>query len=142
MIPDFHVTPKTHSRSLGSPGSAHASIMDQFEDSDDEDEEIFLSPSANDVSIDSIQEMPKLLNLDAASVLTNSDEKMVSEERSDTGNSSPTATTTLLEVDSSQPMGSPVPSLSSPKIRITVLDVAYTTYRAMLYYVSLSVMVI
>lgn len=137
LTPDIHVTPKTLSRSLSSPGSAHANIMDAFEDSDDEDEEIFLSPSSNDMLVDSGQEISMLL--DVASVSTNTDEKLFSEERSDTGDSSPTGPTTLFDVDSSQRTGSPVPSFS-PKTRITVRDVAYTTYRAMLYYVSFSAM--
>jgi len=140
LTPEIHVTPKTHSRSLGSPGSAHANIMDAFEDSDDEDEEIFLSPSSNDMIVDSGQEIPMLL--DVASVSTSTDEKAFSEERGDTGDSSPTGPATLLYVDSPLRTDSPVPSHSSPKTRIAVRDVAYTTYRAMLYYVSFSGMTV
>jgi len=137
LTPEIHVTPKTHSRSLGSPGAAHANIMDAFEDSDDEDEEIFLSPGSNDMIVDSGQEIPMLL--DVASVSTNTDEK---EEHGDTGDSSPTDLATLLDVDSSLRTDSPVPPFSLPKTRITVRDVAYTTYRAMLYYVSFSGMTV
>jgi hypothetical protein len=49
---DLEITPKTTARSLDSPPS-HTSIMEEFEDSDDEDEETFMFTGPNDALIES-----------------------------------------------------------------------------------------
>src|SRR6266545_4379815 len=58
---DIDVTPRTLARKLGSPGSTYTSI-DEFADSDDEDEEIFMpSKSSDSMLVDTGRQVPSIL---------------------------------------------------------------------------------
>ena len=132
---DTEITPKTVAHSLDSPVT-HTSVMEEFEDSDDEDETL-ISSSPEDLLIESNSGVQGYsLSLDEHTTIYSADsDNLSSAER----NEAPETSVTSVDVPLSfQHAVSEVP-ISSSKTRIQVRDVAYTTYRAMLYYVSLQV---
>lgn len=127
-------TPRTATRPLESPSTSHMSlIMNDFEDSDGEDDETLLSFSlqsdrdSTDLSED-VADTPMLLDTTPANP-----------DRQDTEG--------IQSADSHMPgpivNGSPplrahasLPELQAQRQTIVIRDVAYTTYYAMLYYVG------
>lgn len=132
------VTPKSASRGLTSPGGTDSgTIMHEFEDSDDEDDDVFdTSP------IPSEQDLPPTTstNLEASSIYMQVDSQTEHADRK-RGEELQEA----VYPPSSQSQISPRPMTHRPldsfdgssKITVVVRDVAYTTYRAMLYYVGI-----
>ena len=128
-------TPRTTARPLESPTSPHMSlIMNDFEDSDGEDDETLLSSSLQsdrdntDISED-VVDAPMLL-----------DSTPANPDRQDTeGIQSADSHTPGPMVNGSPPPRAHAslhdPQVSPPKLTIVIRDVAYTTYYAMLYYV-------
>jgi hypothetical protein len=129
-------TPRTTARSLESPATPHMSlIMNDFEDSDGEDDETLLSFSLQsdcdntDLS-EGVADTPMLL-----------DSTLVNPDRQDTeGMQSGDSHLPGPMVNGSPPPGAHAslhePQVSPPKLTIVIRDVAYTTYYAMLYYVG------
>jgi hypothetical protein len=129
-------TPRTTARPLESPATPHMSlIMNDFEDSDGEDDETLLSFSLQsdrdntDLS-EGIADTPMLLDSMPANPDRQDTEGMQSADSHMPGpvvNGSPPlrAHASLHE-----------PQVSPPKLTIVIQDVAYTTYYAMLYYVG------
>lgn len=131
-------TPRTTTRSLESPSTSHMSlIMNDFEDSDGEDDETLLSFSLQ--SDRDSTDLPEGV-ADAPMLL---DSTPANPDRQDTEG--------IQSADSHIPgpgpmvNGSPPPrahaslpeaQVSPPKLTIVIRDVAYTTYYAMLYYVG------
>lgn len=126
-------TPRTTARSLESPATPQMSlIMNDFEDSDGEDDETLLSFSLQsdrdntDLS-EGIADTPMLLD----STPANPDRQDA--ESADSHLPGPM-------VNGSPPPGAHAslhePQVSPPTLTIVIRDVAYTTYYAMLYYVS------
>lgn len=129
-------TPRTTTRSLESPATSHISlIMNDFEDSDGEDDETLLS-----FSLQSDRDSTDLSEgvVDTQMLL---DSTLANPDRQDTDG--------IQSADSHMPgpmiNGSPPqranapllePQVSPPKLTIVIRDVAYTTYYAMLYYVG------
>ena len=126
-------TPRTTTRSLESP--SHISlIMNDFEDSDGEDDETLLSFSlqsdrdSTDLS-EGVADTPMLLDSTPANPDRQDTEGMQSADSHMPGPM----------VNESPPLRAPAslhePQVS-PKLTIVIRDVAYTTYYAMLYYVG------
>ena len=129
-------TPRTTTRPLEIPASPHMSlIMNDFEDSDGEDDETLFSFSLqsdrdNSDSSEGVADTPMLLDSTPANPDRQDTEGMQSADSHTLGpteNGSPTlrAHKSLQE-----------PQVSPPKLTIAIRDVAYTTYYAMLYYVG------
>ncbi|KAF8158296.1 hypothetical protein B0H34DRAFT_708202 [Crassisporium funariophilum] len=133
-------TPRSLSRDLISPTTPHMSlIMDEFEDSDNEDDEELLTSSPlhsnHDMVSDSSAAVAELSMLLADSSSADSD-KQEPEGTQSADSSVPSPRSSIIE---------PPPSVSQqsrqeasvifPKMTVVVRDVAYTTYRAMLYYI-------
>lgn len=125
---DIQITPKSFPRNLNNSATRATSVMEKFEDSDDEDDEIFDSSSPDDTLIDLGGGVRESFLDDT----TGSDNLA---GRSDAPESIATFVDIPMHETSVQRVVSQDP-ISSPKTRIQVRDVAYTTYRAMLYYVS------
>ena len=133
---DIEITPRTTGRNLNSPPT-QTSIMEEFEDSDDEDEESFLLSGVSDTLIESRSGPQEFsLALDENTIAFSADSDNLDEEGEC---SAPESAGTSVDV----PLHgmfvqntAPEDSISSSKTRIQVRDVAYTTYRAMLYYAS------
>ena len=129
-------TPRTMTRPLESPATSHMSlIMNDFEDSDGEDDETLLSFSMQsdrdntDLSED-VADTSMLLDSTPANPDKQDTEGMQYADSHTTGpmvNGSPPlrARASLREL-----------KVSPPKLTIVIRDVAYTTYYAMLYYVG------
>jgi len=130
---DIEMTPKTKARSLSSPPT-QTSIMEEFEDSDDEDEESFILSNADDTLIESRGgPLEFSLSLDENTTVfsaDNVDEAGRHSALESSGTSVDVPLHTTLQHASTED------SIPSSKTRIQVRDVAYTTYRAMLYYAS------
>ena len=130
-------TPRTTTRPLESPSTSHMSlIMNDFEDSDGEDDETLLSFSlqsdsdSTDLS-EGVADTPMLLDTTPANPDTS---------RQDTeGMQSADSHIPGPMINGSPPLRAhtslPEPQ-ASPKLTIVIRDVAYTTYYAMLYYVG------
>jgi len=130
---DIQQTPRSSIRDIGIPRTPQMTLMDEFEDSDNEDEDLLTSLNSSytllDLSSSGVQEFSLLLDSSAAD-----SDKQEADTQSGDVHSPPLA----VEVASSQPVkeGRKEAVSTSPKLRIEVQDVAYTTYRSMLYYVS------
>ena len=128
-------TPRTTTRPLGSPATSHMSlIMNDFEDSDGEDDETLLSFSlqSDRDSTDLPEGVTDTLMLD--STPANPD------RQDNEGIQSADSHMPGPMVNGSPPLRAhaslPEPEVSPPKLTIVIRDVAYTTYYAMLYYVG------
>ena len=136
---DIEVTPRTTIRNLISPPT-QTSIMEEFEDSDDEDEESFLLSGVSDTLIESKsgpQEFSLALDENTTAFSADSDNLDEAGRSSARGpESAGTSVDVPLHGMFVQRDAAPEDSISSSKTRIQVRDVAYTTYRAMLYYAS------
>jgi hypothetical protein len=130
-------TPRTTTRPLESPSTSHMSlIMNDFEDSDGEDDETLLSFSlqsdrdSTDIS-EGVADTPMLLDTTPANPDRQDTEGMQSADSHIPG--------PLAVINGSPPLRAhaslPEPQVSPPKLTIVIRDVAYTTYYAMLYYV-------
>lgn len=128
-------TPRAATRPLESPATPHTSlIMNDFEDSDGEDDETLLPFSSQadrdgaDLS-EGVADTPMLLDSTPANPDRQDPEGIQSADSHIPGiivNGSPLSAHASLHE-------SPV---TPPKLTIVIRDVAYTTYYAMLYYVS------
>lgn len=125
-------TPKSASRALTSPGGTDSgTIMHEFEDSDDEDDDVFdTSP------ISSEQDLPPTTSLEASSIyVVDSPTEHVDTKRGDEALYPPSSQSQMSPRSMTH---RPLDSFrGSSKITVVVRDVAYTTYRAMLYYVGI-----
>ena len=134
---DIDLTPRTLARKLDSPGSTFTSIIDEFADSDDEDEEIFMpSKSSDSMLVDTGRQVPLIL---LESDGTTDTVERSSSESGDGPECSPSSTGARCDVEDLKLPSSNVPS-TLPIFRVEVRDVAYTTYRAMLFYVRINFM--
>jgi len=126
---DYNQTPRTATRDMGRSPPTPNPILDEFEDSDNEDDGDFPAASSQQFSNSSsgIEEVSLLL---ADSNRADSDRTESEGTQSSDGDTS-TSPALVLEPESYRDQS---PAL--PKIKIVVKDAAYTTYRAMLYYVS------
>lgn len=124
-------TPKSASRGLTSPGGTDSgTIMHEFEDSDDEDDDVF-----DTSSISSEQDLPPTTstNLEASSIYVvdspteHADRKRAEEAVCSTSSHSQMSPRSMTH----RPLDS---FHGSSKMTVVVRDIAYTTYRAMLYY--------
>lgn len=128
------VTPKSASRGLTSPGGTDSgTIMHEFEDSDDEDDDVFdTSP------VPSEQDLPPTTstNLEASSIyMVDSQTEHADRKRGEDVCVYPPSSQSQMSPRSMTHR--PLDSFNgSSKITVVVRDVAYTTYRAMLYYVG------
>jgi len=131
---DVEMTPKTKARSLTSPPT-QTSIMEEFEDSDDEDEESFMLSSTDDTLIESRSGPQEFsLSLDENTTIFSADNVDEVGQHSVLESS---GTSVDVPLHGTIQQHAPTEdSISSSKRRIQVRDVAYTTYRAMLYYAS------
>lgn len=127
-------TPRTTARPLESPSTPHMSlIMNDFEDSDGEDDETLLSFSLQSDNTDlseGVADTPMLLDSTPTNPDRQDTEGVQSADSHMPGplvNGSPrlNAHASLHELQ-----------VSPPKQTIVIRDVAYTTYYAMLYYVG------
>ena len=129
-------TPRTTVRPLESPATSHMSlIMNDFEDSDGEDDETLLSFSlqsdhdSTDLS-EGVADTPMLLDSTPANPDRQDIEGIPSADSHMPGPM----------VSGSPSLGAHAslhePQVSPPKLTIVIRDVAYTTYYAMLYYVG------
>jgi hypothetical protein len=111
--------------------------MEEFGDSDDEDEDIFMSSTSNNTLVDSRSSAQEFsLSLDENTTVYSADsDNLYSAGPTDAPESSATSVDVLVHGATLHPATTEDP-ISSSKTRIQVHDVAYTTYRAMLYYVS------
>ena len=125
-------TPKSASRALTSPGGTDSgTIMHEFEDSDDEDDDVFdTSP------ISSEQDLPPTTSLEASSIyVVDSQTEHVDTKRGEEAVYPPSSQSQMSPRSMTH---RPLDSFrGSSKITVVVRDVAYTTYRAMLYYVGI-----
>ena len=125
-------TPKSASRGLTSPGGTDSgTIMHEFEDSDDEDDDVFdTSP------ISSEQDLPPTTSLEASSIyVVDSQTEHVDTKRGEEAVYPPSSQSQMSPRSMTH---RPLDSFrGSSKITVVVRDVAYTTYRAMLYYVGI-----
>lgn len=125
--------PCTTTGLLGSPATPHMSlVMDDFEDSDGEDDETLLpsllqSDHENTDLSEGVADAPMLLD---------------SDRQDPEGTQSTDSHIPGPMVDGSPPLqAQPSPPklpVAPPKLAIVIRDVAYTTYYAMLYYVGFS----
>ena len=105
--------------------------MHEFEDSDDEDDDVFdTSP------ISSEQDLPPTTSLEASSIyVVDSQTEHVDTKRGEEAVYPPSSQS---QMSSRSMTHRPLDSFrGSSKITVVVRDVAYTTYRAMLYYVGI-----
>jgi hypothetical protein len=127
---DIEINPRTTVRNLNSPPT-QTSIMEEFEDSDDEDEESFLFSGVNATPTES--------RCDPQEFSLASDENTTALSP-DSDNLDEVNVPELGGTSVNVPLHVQYPALEDPisssKTRIQVRDVAYTTYRAMLYYAS------
>ena len=130
-------TPCTATRLLGSPAMPHISlIMDDFEDSDGEDDETLLS-----FSLESDRDNTELSEgLADTSMLL--DSTSANPDRQDPEGTQSVDSHVPSPVVDGSPSLSAQPSLhwppvAPPKLVIVIRDVAYTTYYAMLYYAGI-----
>lgn len=127
-------TPRTATRSLESPTTPYTSlIMDNFEDSDGEDEAFLPSSLQPDLDNTELSESVADTSMLLDSTLANPVRQVPEGQSTDSDMSGPMAD------------GSPRPctqlslhrSPAAPaKLTIVIRDVAYATYHAMLYYVG------
>ena len=105
--------------------------MHEFEDSDDEDDDVFdTSP------ISSEQDLPPTTSLEASSIyVVDSQTEHVDTKRGEEAVYPPSSQSQMSPRSMTH---RPLDSFrGSSKITVVVRDVAYTTYRAMLYYVGI-----
>ncbi|KAF9527601.1 hypothetical protein CPB83DRAFT_393844 [Crepidotus variabilis] len=134
---DINMSPTTPTRSLHSPSSLHTSMLDDFEDSDDEDEDFLMSSNSIYLSNDDSSGLPELSSAIDNSGLGNAtaSDKMDSEE---VENFESDPSTANAEISTAPAVRLPAvfsAGVGPPKVKIEVKDVAYTTYRAVLYYI-------
>lgn len=124
-------TPRTAARPLASPAMSHMNlIMDDFEDSDDEDDETLL-PFSFQSDRDNTSLSEGVADILPDSTPANPDRQEPEGVQSiDSHISGPMA------IGSPPLRTQPGPPISPPKLTIVIRDVAYTTYYAMLYYVG------
>ena len=126
-------TPRTANKPLESPATPHLSlIMNDFEDSDDEDDEALLHFSLQS-DRDNIDLSVSEGIADTSMLLDSTPSNPGPEESEDSHMSGPM-------LSGSPPSRAHAslhePPLTPPKLTIVIRDVAYTTYYAMLYYVG------
>ena len=128
-------TPRTATRPLESPVTPHMSlIMNDFEDSDGEDDEILLPFSLRSDRDDTD------LSEGVADTSMLLDSTPANPDRQDSeGTQSVDSHTPSPMVNGSPPLRTSLhePPITPPKLTIVIRDVAYTTYYAMLYYVGI-----
>lgn len=126
---DHNQTPRNATQDIGRSPPTPNPILDEFEDSDNEDD--------GDLPVNSSQQFLNSSGIEEVSLLL-ADSNHADSDRTEsegTQSSEPHISTPSALVLRPEALYRDQ-STSSSKIKIVVRDAAYTTYRAMLYYVS------
>ena len=124
---DHNQTPRTATQDLWRSPPTPNPILDEFEDSDNEDDGDLPANSSQQFSNSSIEEVSLLLG----------DSNRAESDKTESEGTQPSdADASTCPAFVVEPEAYRDQSTALPKIKIVVKDAAYTTYRAMLYYVS------